>query len=266
MISVITPYKDAAGWLGRCIASMIEQETKDIEFILVDDGSADGGADLARRMTESDGRFTLADNKHKAGVSGARNTGLDLAKGEWVTFIDSDDELVQNAAVIFGHMANLDGEPNIIQANHLRHYDSIQKTTLKYTNEAGWYNLDHLPDMWCMVWNKLYRRAFIEDNKIRFDEAMRYGEDEIFNLDCLAKDNRIRHTKRTTTTVTRHFDNEHSLTKSKNKNDLLKQANALERYLKRQSKPEAIRAACRILSEHWGSETYINGFGGAEEK
>ena len=264
MISVIVPYKNAEEWIGRCVESLKAQD-REAEFILVNDRSTDDGVGIVRDLTACDDRFVMYDNERKAGPGGARNTGLDHVSGDWITFVDSDDAMEPGAIEIFEKLI-AEVPANIYMTNHHRYYAKIDKLALKYTNDEGWYGLENLPTLWCMVWNKLYSRQLIDDNDIRFEESMRYGEDEIFNLDCLAKDNRIRHTKRTTTTVTRHFDNEHSLTKSKNKNDLLKQANALERYLKRQSKPEAIRAACRILSEHWGSETYINGFGGAEEK
>ena len=117
-----------------------------------------------------------------------------------------------------------------------------------------------------MVWNKLIRRAFLEEHKIRFIEGLQYGEDEIFNLDMLAKDNRIIHTMTNTVTVCRHFDNKQSLSHTKvgEPSGLLAQAKALEDYIMRTEAPAARVAACKIISEHWGSKTYTGTFGREE--
>lgn len=265
MISVIVPYKNSEPWLGRCIDSL-KKQTGDAEFILINDHSTDNGKKFARELTKGDKRFRHYENTRTEGVSGARNVGLDRAKGEWVTFLDADDELVPEAFQVFGRMVVLDPTINIMQANHLRHYSKTGTTKLKYANEKGRYDLERLPQCWCMVWNKLIRRAFLEEHKIRFIEGLQYGEDEIFNLDMLAKDNRIIHTMTNTVTVCRHFDNKQSLSHTKvgEPSGLLAQAKALEDYIMRTEAPAARVAACKILSEHWGSKTYTGTFGREE--
>ena len=266
MISVIVPYKNSKEWIGRCILSLMKQEG-DAEFILVNDHSKDGGKALVKKLTGADSRFVLLDNKQAAGVSGARNTGLDAAKGEWITFLDADDELIPEALQVFGRMAWLgrDPEVNILQANHMRCYRG-DKTALKYANNKGVYTMAKMPLCWCMVWNKLIRRSFIEEHHIRFVEGLQYGEDEIFVLDMIAKDNKIIHTQTNTVTVMRHFDNKQSLSHIKGKEGLLTQARALEEYIMRTDNPEARITACKVLSEHWGSPTYIKAFGSDEKE
>lgn len=262
MISVIVPYKNSEPWLGRCIESL-KGQGGDMEFILVNDHSADHGKALAKTLTKGDKRFRLYENARAEGVSGARNTGLDKAKGEWITFLDADDEMAPGASAVFDRMTRLDPTINIMQANHLRFYSRTGETKLRYTNNKGMYNLENLPKCWCMVWNKLVRRSFLEENKIRFVEGLQYGEDEIFNLDMLAKDNRIIHTMTNTVTIVRHFDNKESLshTKPGQLEGLLAQAQALQDYILRTKEPAARIAACKVLSEHWGSGTYIGTFG-----
>ena len=261
MISVIVPYWNAGEWIDRCVRSLLVQEG-DLEFILVNDESEDNGPEIVKEM--ADERFVLLDNRRSKGVSGARNTGLDAARGEWITFLDADDELVPEASAVFDRMTRLDPTANIIQANHLRHYEVSGNTRLKYTNRKGVYDLDRMPALWCMVWNKLIRRSFLEENGIRFVEGLQYGEDEIFNLEMYARDERIFHTMTTTVTVLRHFDNKGSLSHVKGKEGLIDQAHALMDFIERCEDPAARRAACRTLSEHWRSHTYMTAFGGEE--
>ena len=262
MISVIVPYKNSVEWIERCVNSL-KAQTGDLEFILVNDNSEDNGKAVAKKAAGKDKRFVFTDNKRTPGVSGARNTGLDKARGEWVTFLDADDELVPEASVVFGRMARLDPTLNVIQANSLRHYDKSGRTVLKYENPKGMYNADNMPMQWCMVWNKLIRRRFIEEHGIRFVEGLQYGEDEVFILELLARDNRIRHTMTNTVTVIRHFDNRQSLSRIKGRAGLITQVNALMDFLQRCESKEVRLLTCRVLSEHWGSKTFMIEFGEA---
>lgn len=89
-ISIIVPVYKAEKYLRRCLDSIIEQTFTDWECILVDDGSPDGAGVICEEYAEQDGRFKVF-RQENAGVSAARNKGLDEAKGEWITFVDSDD-------------------------------------------------------------------------------------------------------------------------------------------------------------------------------
>ena len=267
MISIIIPYWNAEEWIGRCISSLKAQDG-DMEFILVNDSSTDDGKKIAKELIKGDKRFRHYENAHEKGVSGARNTGIDKAKGEWITFLDADDELLSEASKIFGHMIWLDETANVIQANHLRHYVRTNSTKLKYANERGVYRLIELPfsrwpKCWCMVWNKLYRRSFIEENHIRFIEGLQYGEDEMFNLEVCRYDDRLFHTKSTTVTVMRHFDNRQSLSKVKAHDwkGLTKQSQTLEEFLLQTDDEKLRHSVYEIIAEHWTSGRYQEAFG-----
>ena len=130
MISVIVPYRDSELWLGRCCESMHEQGG-DFEFILVNDWSEDGGPKIVDCYVDIDSRFRGIVNQRGKGVSGARNTGLDAARGEWVTFLDADDELLPNAYRTLSSYA--EAGRNVIQFNHIRYYTRIDKLTLIIT-------------------------------------------------------------------------------------------------------------------------------------
>ena len=250
MVSVIVPFWNAEKWLDRCCESLHKQNSE-AEFILVDDHSEDNGIKIAHDYCSIDQRFTLLHNHNLRGVGGARNTGIEYASGNYITFLDADDEMLPNAIKIYDTL----NEANIYQANHLRHYAKINKTARKYTNNTGWYDINNMPTLWCYVWNKLYKSEFIKD--IRFNETMAYGEDELFNLECLAKDKRIYCIE--TDTVIRHFENDNSLSKAKSRDDLFKQAKELTNFLYRNKDTEINTFVCRLLSNHWGSPTYLKG-------
>ncbi len=255
MISVIVPYMNAAKWIRRCAMSLKRQKG-DFEFIMVDDSSTDNGSEILKAC--ADDRFILVNNYRHIGVSGARNCGLDMAKGEWITFLDADDELLPVASEVFGRMVKIDPTANIIQANHLRQY-AAPGVVNKYPNRRGIYTLHDLPQQWCMVWNKLYRHDFIEG--IVFDTDLQFGEDEMFNMECLARDGRIFHTMTDTVTMLRHFDNKKSLSHIKNRSDILKEARAIEDFIVRQEDPDVRDMAYQRLLWHWNSGTYKKAFG-----
>lgn len=250
LVSVIIPFKDSQKWIRRCADSLLKQ--RGIEAIFVNDNSKDNGVEILKEYGD---RFIVIDNERKAGVSGARNTGLDHASADWITFLDADDEILPGAWKIYQRMIKT-GYP-FWQANHKRHYAEKNITRIKYANDAGTITLDKLEfwRCWCMVWNKLIRRDIIGD--IRFDEKVQYGEDEVFILDCLTKHDGIKHAERSALTCMRHFDNKKSLAHVKDERMLFKQSDALVRFIKRHKEnPTARLAACKVLSEHWRSKTY----------
>ncbi|MBU3807950.1 MAG: glycosyltransferase, partial [Candidatus Phocaeicola faecipullorum] len=89
-ISVIVPVYNVAALLPRCIDSLLDQEFTDYEVLLVDDGSTDRSGRICDEYKEKDVRIRVI-HKHNEGVSRTRNRGIDEAKGEWITFVDSDD-------------------------------------------------------------------------------------------------------------------------------------------------------------------------------
>ena len=258
MISIIVPFYNAEPWIRRC-ANSLSAQTGDFEFVFVDDGSTDHGADIIR---EYGYQFKLIDNEHKKGVSGARNTGIERAIGEWVTFVDADDELLPGAYDTFISVIAEDERANMHQLNHKRYYPSIDRLAFKYLNKGGVYTVDNLPKMWFGVWNKLYRREFLED--VRFNEKIQYGEDGLFILECLAKDNYLHHAEKNEVAYKHRFDNKNSLSHVKKEKDLFKYYHELENFIKRQKDPAFRVAGCKILAERWGSKNTARIIGHAE--
>ncbi|ORU23018.1 glycosyl transferase, partial [Francisella tularensis subsp. holarctica] len=90
LITLVIPIYNIENYLGRCLDSVINQTYKDLEIILVNDGSTDNSLEICESYAKEDSRIKII-NKNNGGLSSARNVGLDACKGDYVTFIDSDD-------------------------------------------------------------------------------------------------------------------------------------------------------------------------------
>ena len=246
MISVIIPYKNSSQWLGRCVKSLTMQQG-DFEFIFINDNSEDNGSEIIKTL--ADNRCVLFDNEHGPGVSGARNTGLDHARGEWITFLDADDEYLPNAYDTFIQVLKTPAE--FYQLNHMRYYTTIDKLVLKYDNVGGRYSVNKLPQIWFGVWNKLISKDLIKD--VRFNENIQYGEDGLFCFECLAKTKYIQHASRYLTVVKHRFDNKKSLSHIKTADDALKRVREYEDFMMRQPDKEVKCAVIDELGRIWTS-------------
>ena len=235
-ISVIVPFYNSEEWLERCCESL--KQDGDFEVILVDDFSSDNGRKIAESYD-----FIVLENKHNKGVSGARNTGIDYASGEWITFLDADDEMLPNSYKTFAKAIR---DANIIQLSHRRLKCGAER---KAGCIEGTYLLDNLPNYWWGVWNKLFRADFIKD--IRFDETLQYGEDGMFVLECLKKDGKIYHAERELATTLHRFDNSESLSHSKTPEDVMNQCHAYEEFLMKQDDPKLKTVVAGEMVKLW---------------
>ena len=188
--SVIIPVYNVEKYLKRCIDSIVIQEYKDLEILLIDNGSSDGSSLICDNYADKNSQIT-AYHIPNDGVGSARNFGLSKAKGEFVYFVDADDYLVGN---LFADMENkLHSKVDLLVFSY---HHSIEKklTELKRTTNVLPYNgiIDKdafivlfkelfLTAMMYTVWNKIYRRDFLIENNLYF---LKYelGEDVRFNL------------------------------------------------------------------------------------
>ena len=213
---------------------------------------------LRKRCIESiDPRFRIyeaLDPTH-SGVSATRNRGLFsvlLRNIDYITFLDADDTF--NADAYDQICAAIEEAPDadIIQLNHEREKEGFPKW-MKHFNEKGWYGLDKLPAFWVAVWNKIYKADLIRN--IRFVEGLNYGEDEIFNLECLAKARRIYCSERFA--MVHHFDNPNSLTKTVDVHGLIdEQCSLLNLICKYKDDRELYEAIRQRQVELWSSVVY----------
>lgn len=187
LISIIVPVYNAEKTLKVCVNSIINQTYTNWELLLIDDGSSDDSKSLCDEYAIKDYRIKVL-HKDNGGVSSARNLGLDNAKGEWVTFVDSDDNLIPKALDINWEEAK---EDLIIFSYCIKNKNRIEKVNLSTTQLNSkeqlkyFYENNVYKQILKVPWSKLYRTKKI--GRLRFDTNIRVGEDFLFNLQFLLK-------------------------------------------------------------------------------
>lgn len=204
---------------------------------MVNDRSTDNGPGVVAEFAAEDKRFRMLDNQFGKGVSGARNTGIAYAKGEWITFLDADDDMMPGAYEIYNRAIEAFPEAKMIQFNHLRCY-SRWREEIKYINDVGKYEMPTPPDCWWGVWNKLLRADFAKD--VKFEERVNYGEDGLYVLECMALGEPVWCAERDEVPIRHRFDNRQSLSHIKSSADVLKQIGFYKEFESRQTQPEML--------------------------
>lgn len=186
-VSVIVPVYNMEKYLSRCVDSILAQTYADLEVILVDDGSKDSSAAICDQYAERDGRIKVV-HKANGGLSSARNAGLDLAKGDYIGFVDSDDYISPEMySVLCHHIENSDCE--IANVMYVRADENGRTTPSKVPHntdkeiEAEQFAKElmlHTGDV--SVCTKLFRAELFKN--IRFPEG-KLNEDLLFILDVL---------------------------------------------------------------------------------
>lgn len=185
LVSLIVPVYNRRMSIGVCLSSVLKLEYPYFEVLVIDDGSTDGSLDIIRSVADTDDRIKVIVQKN-AGVSAARNRGLDEAQGEWIGFIDSDD------AVMPWHLNIVRDEreshADLLMVNFASgKYHTIELCAPVQKNErvehpvaAAYLFNDFNPfkNPVYPVWNKFFRRALIERHQLRFDCTMSLGEDQ----------------------------------------------------------------------------------------
>lgn len=216
-IAIIVPIYNEEPFLRRCLKSIENQTVPFDEVILVDDASTDGSRGIVEHNAVHLGWKMILHDKN-FGLSRSRNDGIKKAKSDYVTFLDSDDEILPDTCEKMHRAIEKYPEANFIQFNHLRHYAKINKTVKKYDNRAGVYDVNNLQECacWWSAWNKIMRRSAI--TKLLREELGKYGEDGVWILELVLDGARIRTID--DETVIHHFENPNSLTKSKGKRQI----------------------------------------------
>lgn len=185
-ISIIIPVYNKQQYVSRCISSLLNQSYKDYELIIVNDGSTDGSRDICMAFENERIRLYDLDN---GGVSRARNYGLDVARGEYVLFVDSDDWVDKD--YISHLMRDAEGRDfDIMIFGLTRVYQNGEKKKVEmpdWTEKEFYQQYMYLQDVLSegitgFVCNKLIRRSFINQHSVRFDTKIRMAEDVNFYL------------------------------------------------------------------------------------
>lgn len=193
LVSVVVPvYNTDQFYLKKCIASLREQTLKNIEIILVDDGSVCACAAVCDKYAEYDSRI-ISLHQENNGVSAARNLGIQKASGKYITFVDSDDwcdrSVLQdvydvaekeNADVtLFGGTINRIGRNGVETACEI-HLEPEDLRNKDYLYSACCFPKNHKDDFVLATCSKLYKREFLLKNEISFSLGVVFGEDRIF--------------------------------------------------------------------------------------
>lgn len=185
-VSVIVPIYNSGPWLARCIDSLTRQTMGNIQIILVDDGSTDNSGEIAEQYAESDKRITVVRQKNM-GVAVARNAGLDIAKGEYVGFVDSDDFVDRDYFQTLCDAARKSGADFVRGKAKVVSMDGgtapMDQPFEEIKKNRGWL-------MGC-CWATLYRRGFLEENKIRFPDGVIVSQDWVFHVKVICQTDRI---------------------------------------------------------------------------
>lgn len=207
-ISIIIPVYNVEKYLKKSIDSVLNQTIKNIEIILVDDGSIDKSGEIVDKYADQDYRIHVIHQKNQ-GVSSARNAGLRLAKGKYIGFVDSDDWIedymyedmykraISSAAEIVICNYNVVNDHNNFQ-NKYNSYKVNNKLIDVYKMGSENYIMTYIRKFrhGNEIWNRIYKRNLIYKNNIVFDQISEIGipeiaEDMIFNIKCALCVNKV---------------------------------------------------------------------------
>lgn len=198
-LSIIVPVYNTEEYLRECIDSLVSQDWSDVEIICVNDGSTDHSAEILERFRRSDSRINVIHQENR-GLSGARNSGLRAATGDYVCFVDSDDILMPSACRRLA-LECLGKDPDLI-------IFGAETMPASARENDPWTDATFSPpDMMCrdgdiatlllqpssrpFVWRNCIRRKFLQEYGLVFDEDVRYGEDMVFQMSMLPACRRV---------------------------------------------------------------------------
>lgn len=194
-ISIIIPVYNAEGTLDRCLHSVLDQDFTSYEIILVDDGSTDASSLICDRYSSTDPRFITLHQPNK-GVSAARNAGLNMANGEYIMFLDSDDALLPYA---LDNMVDGIGDEDIVVGGYGVFIDGVPGKEVKPASSKSYKGNDYqlffqenilrYCEMLDSPWAKLFKRKAV--GNIRFDETLSYAEDKLFVFEMLCRSSSV---------------------------------------------------------------------------
>lgn len=182
MISIVVPVYKVEQCLARCIDSILAQQYADLELILVDDGSPDRSGEICDAYALKDARIHVLHQQNQ-GVSSARNHGIELAKGEYITFVDSDDYLDQDFLSSFDleHGADLQVQ-GMITTYPDKDNQTLLPTVTNGQNTSVYEALSCADNVRFLFspWAKLFRTSILRDHVVSFPTEICYTEDEVF--------------------------------------------------------------------------------------
>ncbi|MDG9706064.1 bifunctional glycosyltransferase family 2 protein/CDP-glycerol:glycerophosphate glycerophosphotransferase [Streptomyces sp. DH37] len=195
--TLVVPAYKVQGYLRACLDSILEQDYGDFEVVAVDDCSPDASGEILDRYAARDDRVRVLHLPQNVGLGRARNAGLKQARGDYVLFLDSDDTLTPGSLSAIAERLDATGDPEILIYDYARTYWDgrvlrNQRADLLREREPAVFPLDERPellDLLQIVWNKAYRRDFVEKHGFEFPPG--YYEDAPWTFCSLITAGRI---------------------------------------------------------------------------
>lgn len=192
LVSVIIPVYNVEKYLEKCLDSVINQTFQDLEIICINDGSTDNSLQILEEYSQKDERIIII-NQNNKGLSGARNSGLKVAKGEYIYFLDSDDWIKNNLLEkCYTKMIELDvdvlvfGTYNVYSNFIIENKRKISNFIKKYNIKALYFEDNPLIyTQSCTAWTKFFKKNFLDNNNLHFEEEVRFSEDAVFWMQLL---------------------------------------------------------------------------------
>lgn len=193
LISIIVPVYNVESYIERCLISLTNQTYKNIEIILINDGSKDHSGEICDKWSKNDSRIVVF-HKFNGGVSSARNLGLQYAKGKWISFVDPDDYMATNALEMLIKTAN-NQKADIVDCNYYKVLQGknieypINKINEKINSTKYIKNILTYTSQVSLI-PKIIRTELF--NGLKLNESLSIGEDLIFNLNILLHNSQVK--------------------------------------------------------------------------
>ena len=197
-ISVVMPVYNTKEYVGKAIQSILDQTFKDFEFIIIDNGSTDGSAQVIDSYASKDSRITVIRNKENVFISEARNAALDIVNGEYLYLIDSDDWVLPDMLDTMYKKAMVNNAQYVVAGYYMDYFEGGKELSYEVCPDDAVYEqaefrknaIRYLTRTILTVpWNKLYSIPYLREHNIRFRNTKL--EDHHFNMDFIMDVERV---------------------------------------------------------------------------
>ncbi|MGY8917831.1 MAG: glycosyltransferase family 2 protein [Flavobacteriales bacterium] len=193
LVSIIVPFYNVEQYIDRCIKSLLSQTYLNLEILLVDDCSPDNTLEIVQQYANNDSRIKILQYDKNRGLGGARNYGIEQAKGEYILFVDSDDYIEANTVEGLYEKAK-DNNLCVLEANYLKEGEISTEVLPRksyysqkvFSGKEYWESIPIAP---VVAWNKFYKLSFLKENNIKF--KLRKFEDVAFTAEVFMKAKRV---------------------------------------------------------------------------
>ena len=177
LISIIIPAYNVEKYIDKCLSSILDQTYTNIEVIIINDGSTDKTAQIINSISKKDDRVRIL-HKENAGVSAARNRGIEISTGDYLVFVDGDDYLAKDYAEYMLSLVQKTSSDICLSkcCYTVNGEKQTEVETIEPLKPEEATALLLSPEVIVGCWNKIYKRSFIMDNKLRFSTTLFYGE------------------------------------------------------------------------------------------